>query len=528
VALAMSSWLAEFHFLRPEWLWLLFPSAVVIWLLGRREDPLRPFEGRVASHLLPHLLVGQARGFRVRPVQLLAASLLVGTLALAGPAWQREAPPFARERAALVVALDLSRGMDASDVAPTRLERAKQKVRDLLALRDGARTALVAYAGSAHVVLPLTEDAKVLETYLVALETRLMPEAGKNTPAALALAESLLAKETVPGTILFVTDGVAKAEVGAFVAHAGRSPHQPMVLGVGTSHAGLDREGLLALARESGALVATATLDGRDVARIQRGIESHREISLRQDEGERYRDFGWYATPILALLGGLGFRRGWTMRWASVLALWAFCPGGAQASDWRFADLWATRDQQGRYYFQRGDYAAAAERFEDPLWKGAACYRAGDFACAAAAFSRGDSPEAWYGLGNAYARLGELKLAVDAYDQALAGRPEWADAKANRELLATLVPGEPKRQGEAGGAGPSQEPDEPTLDDKGRHGNRAGLDVPLLDDEQIAQMWLRGVPTSPAEFLRLKFAQQAEDQRSRNKPSSTARTDGSR
>jgi hypothetical protein len=52
--------------------------------------------------------------------------------------------------------------------------------------------------------------------------------------------------------------------------------------------------------------------------------------------------------------------------------------------------------------------------------------------------------------------------------------------------------------------------------------------VPLLDDEQIAQMWLRGVPTSPAEFLRLKFAQQAEDQRSRNKPSSTARTDGSR
>jgi Ca-activated chloride channel family protein len=302
-----------------------------------------------------------------------------------------------------------------------------------------------------------------------------------------------------------------------------------MVLGVGTSQGGLDREGLLALARESGALVATATLDARDVGRIQSGIESHREISLRQDEGERYRDFGWYATPILALLGGLWFRRGWTMRWASVLALGALFPGSAQASDWRFADLWATRDQQGRYYFQRGDYAAAAERFVDPLWKGAACYRASDFACAAAAFARVDSPEAWYGLGNAYARLGELKLAVDAYDQALAGRPDWADAKANRELVATLVPGEPTRHGEEGGAGASQEPDEPTLDDEGKHGDRGGQEVAQLDDEQIAQMWLRGVPTSPAEFLRLKFAQQAADQRSRKKPAAaTGRTEGTR
>ena len=197
----------------------------------------------MAPHLLPHLLVGMRRGFSVQPVHLLAVFLAAATLALAGPTWQREAPPFAQDKAALVIALDLSRGMDAIDVQPTRLERAKQKLRDLLALREGARSGLVAYAGTAHTVLPLTEDRKILETYLEALATGLMPVPGKDEPGALALAESLLAKETVPGTILFVTDGVAKPQVAALAAQRRASRNQLVVLGIGTSEGGPIREG---------------------------------------------------------------------------------------------------------------------------------------------------------------------------------------------------------------------------------------------------------------------------------------------
>jgi hypothetical protein len=105
-----------------------------------------------------------------------AVFLAVSILALAGPAWQREVLPFAQDKAALVVALDLSRSMDAIDLSPSRLERAKQKVRDLLGRRQGARTALVVYAGTAHTVLPLTEDTEILEVYLEALATNLMPK----------------------------------------------------------------------------------------------------------------------------------------------------------------------------------------------------------------------------------------------------------------------------------------------------------------------------------------------------------------
>jgi Ca-activated chloride channel homolog len=502
---------SELHFLRPAWLLFLLPAAAVVWLLHRAEDPVRPFRNLIAPHLLEHLLMGRGRRFRLGAVHLVAAFLVLLTIALAGPTWREQDPPFAQDQAALVVALDLSRSMDAVDVAPSRLERAKQKVRDLLALRPGARTALVAYAGTAHSVLPLTEDGALLAAYLEALDTSLMPVPGKDPAAALGLAESLLAKETVPGTILFVTDGIARDQAPAFAQHRRSSRSQVVVLGVGTSQGrpALDREGLEALAREAGAFVATATLDDADVRRIQRGVQTHVQAVAQQDQGPRRRDYGWYLAPLLALAGGLWFRRGWTIRWASGLVAAAVLAGPAEAADFRLADLWATRDQQGRYYFERGDFKTAAERFRDPQWKGVACYRAGDYACAVSAFARADTPLAWYGLGNAYARSGEPKLAVAAYDQALAQRPGWPEAQANRDRVRALIPKPAKEDDEPRPADRKQKPDEAKLDDQGRKGKRAPVETKELADEQVARRWLRGVQTSPADFLRLRFAAEA-------------------
>jgi Ca-activated chloride channel family protein len=520
--------LAELHFLRPHWLWMAVPAALVVWLFHWRDDPERPWRGLVAPHLLSHLLVGRGSRFRLRPVHGVAFFLVLCTLAVAGPTWQRETPPFVQDKAPLVIALDLSRTMDAIDVSPSRLERGKQKVRDLLLRRNGARTALVAYAGSAHLVLPLTEDRAILETYLEALATGLMPEPGKDAPRALELGESLLAREPVAGTILFVTDGISKAQVPAFAARQPKSRTQVVVLGVGTTEGGpvregkgflseggrrvvakLDREGLEALARTTGAFVATATLDDGDVARIQRGVQSHMQAATQKDPGARWRDFGWYLTPALAVLGALWFRRGVSLRWASALLVGAVFPGPARAADFRLVDLVATRDQQGRYFFQKGDYKTAAERFRDPLWKGIACYRAADYACAVDAFARVDSPEAYYDLGNAYAKTGELKLAVAAYGKALAARPGFPDARANRDLVASLIPKEPKNDEEEGAADPTQKPDEVKFDEKGKKGKSGKVEVHQLTDEEIATMWLRGVETSPAGFLKRKFAVQA-------------------
>ena len=193
---------ADLHFLRPAWLWGLVPVAVLFLVLSRRSDPRRRWKPMIAPHLLDHLTIRPRGRVWIRPIHQVTAAAALACVAVAGPTWEREVSPFAEDTAPLVIALDLSQTMDAIDVQPTRLERAKQKIRDLLALRTGARTALIVYAGSAHTVLPPSTDAAMFETFLDGLSTSIMPSPGKDPSAALSLADSILARDSVPGSIL--------------------------------------------------------------------------------------------------------------------------------------------------------------------------------------------------------------------------------------------------------------------------------------------------------------------------------------
>ena len=180
---------------------------------------------------------------------------------------------------------------------------------------------LLAYAGSAHMVLPLTDDPNILEMYVEALSPAIMPEQGKDTAKALKLAEEMLAKEEVPGTILFLTDGISSDQVPAFAEFRRQSKDQVAVLGIGTTMEGikhpLDREGLEALSKQAGVYVTTVTVDDSDVQRIHRRIQSHLAAVQSEDENQRWQDFGYWLVYPVALLVLFWFRRGWTIRWAA-------------------------------------------------------------------------------------------------------------------------------------------------------------------------------------------------------------------
>ncbi|GAL16119.1 TPR domain protein in aerotolerance operon [Vibrio astriarenae] len=110
----------------------------------------------------------------------------------AGPTWQREASPFGEDKAQVVFVLDVSSSMTQTDVPPTRLERAKHKITDLIELRGGGNNALIAYAGSAHIAMPMTQDSAILTPFLQAIEPQVMPVAGKSLASTLPVIESLL------------------------------------------------------------------------------------------------------------------------------------------------------------------------------------------------------------------------------------------------------------------------------------------------------------------------------------------------
>ena len=206
----------QFHFLRPIWL-LIIPLALALgYKLRRRFTLADQWRDAISLKLLVHLTVRSETKKRLRPYQLMTVALVLGSLAMAGPTWQREITPFTQDRASLIVALELTPTMLGVDQPPTRLERAKQKIRDILKLRKGARTALIAYAGSAHAVLPLTDDAELIHTYLESLTPDLMPDEGDDASTALILAQTMFEDEQAPSTIIFMTDGIDRTHTSLF------------------------------------------------------------------------------------------------------------------------------------------------------------------------------------------------------------------------------------------------------------------------------------------------------------------------
>lgn len=532
--------LSAFHFLRPWWL-LLIPLAFVIQLLWRRHsDPVAQWSKLIAPHLLNALLVGDKSRFRMRPIHSITAGLVLGGIAVAGPSWEKEAPPFTQDKAPMVVAVDLSRSMDATDIAPTRFERVKQKIHDLAKLRAGARTGLVVYAGTAHMVLPPSEDPALMQIYLDALSTGLMPVAGKNAAAALAEAEHLLGKEDAPGTVLFFTDGFDTAQIPAFEAVTKKGAHQILAIAAGTEHGGplrsadggvvvdasgrpatgsFDGKSLKQLSSDADVPLASLTLDNDDMEWVQRRAQKHLQQVEDANSELRWKEAGYWLSFPIALLAVFWFRRGWVVRWGvnaffGLLvgaALLHPAPAAAASLDaFHLIDLFLTPDQQGRWHFEHKEYAEAAAHFQDPMWKGLAYSRAGQHQAALGEFARLDTPDAYFEMGNSYARLRHYPEAIKAYDLALEGRPAFPQAVANRKLILSLIPKE-KKEDQSEDA-PDLKPDDIKFDNKSNKGKDTQITAKQLR-KMSADMWMRNLQTSPADFLRQKFRIQAAEAR---------------
>ena len=326
--------LQAFHFLRPLWLLALPMIGLTWWLVRGREARGAAAGAMLAPHLRDALTMNSSDARRLQAVDGVAVAMLFTALSAAGPAWNRQVSPWFEETAPLVVALEVSDSMRSNDLLPTRLDRARFKVLDLVRARTGARTALIAYAGTAHVVMPPTTDSLVLKRFLESLDPIIMPTAGSSAASVLPLAGELLGSDRSISTLLFVNDGFEAADLGAlqaFAAEPGAPGMAALIVGtdeggvalrpdgsVVTSAAGtpLDTridESMLNRAEGSGIRVIRMETGDADLYTLARIIESN----LRQaDDPEAiWRDQGWWLLWPAMLLTLAWFRRGWTMTW---------------------------------------------------------------------------------------------------------------------------------------------------------------------------------------------------------------------
>jgi Ca-activated chloride channel homolog len=518
--------LTAFHFLRPVWLFLLVPAILLplVWL--RRNDVRARWRDVIAPELLEHLIVGDTRRRTIQPVHTLALLIGLGALAAAGPTWQQERPPFNEDKAPLVVVLELAHSMDATDVAPTRLERAKQKILALAKARPGARTGLVVFAATGHLVVPPTADPAMLDLFVPALSPALMPRDGKNASAGLDAAEQLLGHDPVAGTIVFISDGFDRSDAASFVQKAKAIRHQLLWLAVGTANGGPIRgpDGMIAMdadghplmgtfdadairnvAHEADIPLASLRADDDDIAWVEHRAQAYLAQATESKITPRWKESGYWLVLPLLVLALWSFRRGWTVKWLPVVLIsmvFGAMPQHAHAAGWEWIDLFATPDQQGRWAMEHRDYKTAAQRFDDPMWKGRAQYLAGDYAAALDSFSRVKTAQSYFYIGNTLAHLDDYAGAIKAYDNALKMQPSLAQAIANRELMQTLLARDKQNE-----ADPEEEqPDQVQVDKKKGRGTTVVTERAPQPGEDL---WMRNLNTSPAAFLQQRFSQES-------------------
>lgn len=440
------------HLERPLWLLLLPLLGWLLWRLWQRRQRRGRWQQILPAAFQPWLL-GSRRGRRSRlPWLLLGCAWLLAVLALAGPGWQRLEQPLQQRGDPLVAILELTPAMLAADLAPSRLEAARRKLFDLLEARGSAPTAIVVYAGSAHVLVPLSDDPLTAHNLLGALHPDLLPLPGQRADLGVQRALELLEQgANGRGRLLLLAGRLDEQERrGIRSALAGRN--NPLaVLGVGTaSGAPIPREGggwqrdaggaILLPRLDAEALAQTAATSGGRYQTLRADAADLRALGLldagswRDDARplrrlDQWADQGYWLLLPLLLLAACAGRRGWLFGFALLLA----SPPPALAFD--FEDLWRRADQQGMRLLEAGQPAAAAERFSDPQWRGIALYQAGDYAGAAQAFAEGNDAAAHYNRGNALALGGELEAALEAYEQALLLDPQLTAARHNRQQV---------------------------------------------------------------------------------------------
>lgn len=478
---------SNFHFLRPAWLLLALLGLLLPLIWQRSRDLQRRLRGNIAPHLLPHLLLTPTDPHRVRPVHLVCALLVLGAVAVAGPTWRQDRPEFLENRAPLIIAVDLSPSMDTADVPPTRLTAAKHKLHDLVQRRKGARTALLVYAGSAHLVLPPTDDPALLDTFIQALGTDLIGKPGKDVAGVIEQAKRLLQQS--PGTLLLVTDG-------ADVAHLPTLKDgslQVLVLALGSSPT------LKQLASALDAPLGSLTLNDDDLDWVERHAQQHFQDADEQQRLLQWKDAGYWLCWPLLLLALVSVRQGWSLNWAAVLLLGLLLPPTPAE-----ANPFLTPDQQGRWAFEHHHYSEAAARFVDPYWKGIAAYNAADYDLAQTTFSAMNTPQAAFYLGNIHVRRFKFDDAISAYQHALQLQPDFPEASANLALAIALK----KDTESAANNTPEVKPDEVKFDKAPGKGQSKAIQTQQANNDAL---WLQNLTTSPATFLRRKFSLQDQE-----------------
>ncbi len=420
----MEEFITNFHFLRPWWLLLLFLPLIGFVRSFRGQVLQSSWQKIVDARLLNFLLIRGSSSQR-RFLSLIAfIGFITAIIAATGPSWQKVELPTLETKNPTMILLNMSSDMKINDLTPSRLERAKYKIKDLLQMLGGTQVGLEVYSGEPFVISPLTDDMKVLTNLLSVIDYNIMPLNGDRLDRAIGLAvERFRGAQYQNGEIIVLAPDVGQNFEQAMDA-AKKANNLGYKLNV-ISTSAKESEKLAMIAQAGGGTYSVLQYNDSDIMPLaQKIIAQQNELTEGRNWQSVWLDYGWYLLIIPLLCCLYFFRRG------ILVIVWVGMFGTSAHASFFF-----NANQDALKAFNKQDYVTAAKTFEEAQWKGSSYYRMEDYDKAYAEFTKSSDQTALYNQGNALAKGGKIKEAIAKYEEVLKMNPQHEDAKFNLDYL---------------------------------------------------------------------------------------------
>ena len=444
------------HFIRPEWLWALLPLIGLLVALYKTQGSNTAWSRYIAPHLA-HLLIDTGKKSTNTSIIYIAIIWLLTVFSLSGPALTKESLPVFASTQGRVIVMDMSQSMYATDLIPNRLSQARYKATDLIKSLKEGETGLIAYAGDAFTISPLTRDKGTLLNLLPNLTPNIMPVSGSNVASALIKAKELLSQGGhIKGDIILFADGIKESQLSDAKKALSGTEYRLAIMAMGTAQGAAIRlptgellrdnsnqvvvaktnfSALSKLASSFQGIVTQNQADDSDTQDIENWLATENSAKVTDLQGEAWQDLGPYVALLILPLLLFSFRKQFSVV-IVVVALNLSQTPNAQALDWE--SLWQTQNQLGQKSYDKKDYQQAVKQFDDLQWKASADYKAGNYEQALKGFEQNDSAQSLYNQGNSLMHMNQYAKAEQRYQQALEKDPNLANAKQNLELANKL------------------------------------------------------------------------------------------
>jgi len=494
----------NFSFAQPLWLLLFIPIIALLILLWRSRfnNNMVAGQGVIAEHLARVFSLQANKKASNLPILFTIAAVSFVIVAIASP--QVNVAGEEKLTSPLIIAVDLSNSMETKQPSGfTNLKRSQLIIDQLLKQGFNRPVSLIAFAGSAHQVLPVSDQLTLLQVYLGYLDPSVMPQQGDDLNQLLTEIGRIKNIEDLGYDLLIVSDGFSVDE-SLFAEAVGN--HKVLLLAL-TDEAASQANNL-----NNVEVLTGQYLDSADNSLYQRLAD----LAKNNDSNKPVlTNVGyWLLYPVL-LLALYFFRKGFSLRWLPMVILAVnLTPNKAEAA---FIDWWLTADQQGAYYFDKQDFKEAALRFENKEWKAAAYVNAKEYSKAAAIYEKEDDLTGLFNLAVTNSKGRNYNRAKKLFQLIVTIDPENADAQKNLDIITALIK-------EIQDTSENQQDEDPPSDDddtqdmmddqlaadKDEIGKREvkveSLSVDeLLGSEQKKQQWLRDISRDPKLFLGAKF-----------------------